>query len=67
VGVSELPSFVHVAVDELVLDGVAPDDPLVTAAIERSVGPALAEHGLGGEAVPVAGAVAGALGQELAR
>jgi hypothetical protein len=44
---------IDVVVDELVLDGVAPDDPLVAAAIERAV----ADQGLPAQAAAVAGAV----------
>src|SRR5437870_3754858 len=61
------PRFVAAPWDGLVLAGVAPDDPLVAAAIEGAVGPALAEHGLGGESRRVADAVAGAVGREAGR
>jgi hypothetical protein len=54
-----------VAIEELVLDGVSLDDPVVALALERAVGPALQEHGLGGQAAQVAGAVVGAVNREL--
>jgi hypothetical protein len=52
---------IDLVIDELVLDGVAPEDPLVAAAIERAVGPALAEHGVGGAAARVGGVVVEAI------
>ena len=57
---------IEVVVDELVLDGVRPDDPLVAQAIERALAPALAAHGdtFAGEA---ALAVADAVGRHVPR
>jgi hypothetical protein len=65
VDVTEQPAPVTVVVDELVLDGVSADDPVVALALERAVGPALQEHGLGAEAARVSGAVVGAVNREL--
>ena len=59
---------VCISIDELVLEGVAPDDPQVRESLEAALAPALARHGLGDAVDPVAGSVADAVaGQEPAR
>ena len=58
---------VRLAVDELVLDGVEPDDPLVHESLARALAPALAAHGLEGELGPVATAAAAAVAREASR
>jgi hypothetical protein len=63
VGVTE-PS-IAIVIEELALDGVAADDPLVAASLGRAIGPALHEHGLGEETERVAGAVVDAVSGEL--
>lgn len=63
--VTEQPAPVTVVLDELALDGVAADDPLVAASLERVLGTALADHGLGQETGRVAGAVVDAVSGEL--
>ena len=51
-------------VDELVLDGVEPGDPLVDESIARALGPSLEAHGLGGSLDSVTAAVSAAVGGE---
>jgi len=53
-----------VVVDELLLDGVEPGDPLVDESIARALAPSLEAHGLGGAVGSVTSAVSGALGRE---
>jgi hypothetical protein len=48
----------EIVVDELVVDGVDPDDPLVEEAVARELAPALAAYGHAKAAGPVAAAVA---------
>jgi hypothetical protein len=50
-------------VDELVLDGVEADDPLVHESLVQALGPALAAHGLEGQGERVATAAAKAVAQ----
>ncbi len=59
-----LSSDVRLDVDELVLDGVEGDDPLVHESLVRALGPALAAHGLGGQVEQVATATSTAVAQE---
>jgi hypothetical protein len=51
-------------VDELVLDGVESDDPLVHESLSRALGPALAAHGLEGQLGQVATAASAAVARE---
>jgi hypothetical protein len=54
-----------VTLEELALDGVGPDDPLVAESLERALGPALAAHGPTGDIGQMtAAAVVAALGEE---
>ena len=53
-----------IEVDELVLDGVEADDPLVHESLVQALGPALAAHGLAGQVEPVATAASTAVAQE---
>ena len=53
-----------VVVDELVLDGVEPGDPLVEASIARALTPSLEAHGLGAVVGSVPSAVSTAVGEE---
>ena len=55
-----------VVVDELVLDGVEPGDPLVDESIARALAPSLEAHGLGRAVGSVSSAVSTAVGQEAA-
>jgi hypothetical protein len=59
-----LSSDLRLDVDELVLDGVEPDDPLVHESLAQALGPALAEHGLQAETGRVAAATSAAVAQE---
>jgi hypothetical protein len=52
-----------VVVDELVLDGVEPGDPLVDASIARALTPALEAHGLGAVIGSITSAVSTAVGE----
>jgi hypothetical protein len=54
-------------IDELVLDGVEPGDPVVDASIARALAPELEAHGLAGSLNSVTAAVATAVGREAAR
>ena len=56
-----------IVVDELVLDGVEPGDPLVDASIARALAPELETHGLAGSLDSVTSAVSTAVGQEALR
>jgi hypothetical protein len=49
---------VELVIDELVLDGVEPGDAAVPRALARTLGPALADHGLAESTADVAGAIA---------
>lgn len=53
-----LTSDLDIIVDELVLDGVDPDDPLVETMLTRALAPALAAHDHAAAVGPVAAAVA---------
>ncbi len=55
---------VRLAVDELVLDGVEPDDPLVHESLARALAPALAAQGLEREVGRVAAAAFAAVERE---
>ncbi len=46
-----------IVVDELVVDGVDPEDPLVEETLARALAPTLAAHGRAETAAPVASAV----------
>jgi hypothetical protein len=50
-------------VDELVLDGVEAQDPLVHRALSSTLGQALAEHGLADSTAQVSAAVGQAVGE----
>ena len=53
-----------VTIDELVLDGVDPRDPLVAEAVRRALVPALGEQGIGpGTSDPTATEVARSIGE----
>jgi hypothetical protein len=54
-------------IEELVLDGVEPGDPLVDASIARALAPELEARGLAGSVDSVTAAVSAAVGQEAAR
>jgi hypothetical protein len=54
-------------IDELVLEGVRPDDPLVQASLAHAVAPALEAHGLERASGPVTTAVAEAVAREAPR
>jgi hypothetical protein len=56
---------VRLAVDELVLDGVEPDDPLVHESLARALAPALASQGLAEELGAVTTAASEAVAQEV--
>jgi hypothetical protein len=58
---------VRLVIDELVLDGVQPHDPVVQESLARAVAPALAAHGLEGQTGQVTSGVVAAVGQEAAR
>jgi len=58
------PRTVALMVDELVLDGVDPGEPLVAQALRDALAPALGEHGLQGAAGDAAGAVARGVARE---
>jgi hypothetical protein len=58
---------VRLVIDELVLEGVQPDDPVVEESLARAVAPALAAHGLEGQTGQVTSGVVAAVGQEAAR
>ena len=55
---------VRLDVDELVLDGVEPDDALVHESLVQALGTALAAHGLEGQVDQVAAAASTAVAQE---
>jgi hypothetical protein len=55
---------VRLGVDELVLDGVDADDPLVHQSLAQALGSALAAHGLEGQGERVARAASTAVAQE---
>ncbi len=59
-----LSSDVRLDVDELVLDGVEADDPLVHESLAHALAPALAAHGLEGQLGPVAAAASTAVAKE---
>jgi hypothetical protein len=53
-----------VTIDELVLDGVDPRDPLVAEAVRRALAPALGAQGIGpGTSAPTAAEVARSIGE----
>lgn len=55
----------QLTIEELVLDGVNPGDPLVEKSLLHALGPALVAHGLSGDIGQVtASAVAAAFGEE---
>ena len=56
---------IHLSVDELVLDGVEPDDPLVHESLAQALGPALAAQGLEGHAGQVTAATSAAVAREV--
>jgi hypothetical protein len=56
----------RLVIDELVLDGVEPGDPVVGTSIGRAIAPALEAHGLTGSVDSVTAAVAAAVGREAA-
>jgi hypothetical protein len=62
-----LSSDVRLDVDELVLDGVEADDPLVHESLARALAPALAAHGLEGQLGQVATAASTAVAREAAQ
>jgi hypothetical protein len=55
---------VRLDIDELVLDGVEGDDPIVHESLARALAPALAAHGLEGQVAQVATAASAAVAQE---
>ena len=55
---------VRLEIDELVLDGVEGDDPLVHESLVQALGPALAPHGFVGQVENVATAASTAVAQE---
>jgi hypothetical protein len=57
----------RLVIDELVLDGLEPGDPIVDTSIVRAIAPALEAHGLTGSVDSVTAAVSGAVGREAAR
>jgi hypothetical protein len=58
---------VELVIDELVLNGVEPGDPVVGDALTQTLGPALAEHSLAASTPEVTGAVTSALTEGAAR
>ena len=52
---------VALVIDELVLDGVEPGDASVPQALARTLGPALADHGLAESTADVAAAIGSAV------
>ena len=55
----------RLTVEELTVDGLELDDPLVAESLQRALGPALAAHALTGDIGQVtAAAVVAALGEE---
>ena len=60
-----LSSDLRVSLDELVLDGVEPDDPLVQESLAQAIGPALTARGLDGEAGQVTAAASAAVAREV--
>ena len=58
------PRTIALMVDELVLDGLDPNDALVAKALRDALAPALAEHGLQAASGDTAGAVARSLAEE---
>jgi hypothetical protein len=59
-----LTSDVRLDIDELVLDGVESNDPLVEESLARALAPALAAHGLEGELGRVATEASAAIARE---
>jgi hypothetical protein len=59
-----LTSKLGLVIDELVLDGVEPGDPVVHASISRALAPALEANGLAPATDQVATAVTAAVGRE---
>lgn len=55
---------VRLVVDELVLDGVDPGDPLVEESLRRELSPALTAHGMESETGRVAAAATTAVAKE---
>jgi hypothetical protein len=60
------PARLAVSIDELVLDGVAPGDPLVAQAIERAITQAMAERPASLQGVDDPAAIAAAAGAAVA-
>jgi hypothetical protein len=58
---------VELVIDELVLDGVDAGDPAVRGALEQTLGPALAEHGLAASTGDVTSAVTSAVADGASR
>lgn len=58
------PRTVAVVVDELVLDGVDPGDPLVASVVQQALSAPLAAHDLSAAAGEAAGAVARSVERE---
>ena len=56
------PTALELVIDEVVLDGVEPGDPLVAQAVQRAIGDSLRAQGVSGESV--ASAVGEAIGLE---
>jgi len=54
----------ELVIDELVLDGIAPDDPLVHESVARALAPALAANGSASSAQEVVSAVTSAVTEE---
>ncbi len=62
-----MTSDLRLVIDELVLDGVEAEDPIVGQSIARALAPALDEHGLGAALGPVTTAVSATVGEEASR
>lgn len=48
------PATLELTIDEVVLDGVEPGDPLVAQAVEQAIGASLRPRGVSGPAVAAA-------------
>jgi hypothetical protein len=55
----------HISVDELVLDGVEPEDALVQESLAQALGPALAAQGLEAHAGQITAATSAAVAREV--
>jgi hypothetical protein len=59
-----LSPVLRLDIDELVLDGVEGDDPLVHESLAQALAPALSAHGLDGQVAQVATAASTAVARE---